>query len=71
MREWQSDTRLESEFQVLFSADETAFRQFTSLLDTPLLPDAGLQRLISVESPWTSIRVPRHAGHRGSPHTSP
>ena len=38
--------------QVFFSLDEQQFRQFTALLDGPLEPHPGLERLMSVKAPW-------------------
>jgi uncharacterized protein (DUF1778 family) len=38
--------------QVFFNLDEEQFRQFTALLDGPLEPDPGLERLMSVKAPW-------------------
>jgi uncharacterized protein (DUF1778 family) len=38
--------------QVFFNLDEEQFRQFTALLDGPLEPDPGLERLMSVRAPW-------------------
>ena len=38
--------------QVFFSLDEEQFRQFTALLDGPLEPNPGLERLMSVKAPW-------------------
>jgi len=38
--------------QVFFNLDEEQFRQFTALLDGPLEPNSGLERLMSVKAPW-------------------
>jgi len=38
--------------QVFFNLDEEQFRQFTALLDGPLEPNPGLERLMSVKAPW-------------------
>lgn len=38
--------------QVFFNLDEEKFRQFTATLDTPVQPNAGLDRLLSVKTPW-------------------
>jgi uncharacterized protein (DUF1778 family) len=38
--------------QVFFNLDEEQFRQFTALLDGPLEPNPGLERLISLKAPW-------------------
>ena len=38
--------------QVFFSLDEENFRQFTALLDAPVSPNPGLERLLAVKAPW-------------------
>lgn len=38
--------------QVLFNLDETRFREFTAMLDAPVEPDPGLERLRAVVAPW-------------------
>jgi uncharacterized protein (DUF1778 family) len=38
--------------QVFFSLDEEKFRQFTALLDAPVSPNPGLERLLAVKAPW-------------------
>ena len=38
--------------QVFFSLDDEKFRQFTALLDAPLHPNPGLERLLVVKAPW-------------------
>lgn len=38
--------------QVFFGLDETNFRAFTSMLDVPVQPNPGLERLLSVKAPW-------------------
>lgn len=40
--------------QVFFSLDPDKFQQFTALLDAPAAPNAGLQRLIAVPTPWAA-----------------
>jgi len=40
--------------QVFFSLDAGKFQQFTSLLDAPVEPNAGLQRLMAVQAPWAA-----------------
>ncbi len=40
--------------QVFFSLDSDKFQQFTALLDAPVHPNAGLQRLLDVQAPWTN-----------------
>ena len=38
--------------QVFFSLDDEKFRQFTALLDAPVQPNSGLERLLAVKAPW-------------------
>ena len=38
--------------QVFFSLDSDKFQQFAALLDAPLQPNQGLERLMAVKSPW-------------------
>ncbi|MBN9342461.1 MAG: toxin-antitoxin system protein [Comamonadaceae bacterium SCN 68-20] len=38
--------------QVFFQLDTEAFRQFTTWLDAPPTPHAGLERLMAVKAPW-------------------
>jgi len=38
--------------QVFFDLDEARFREFLALLDAPLTPNPGLERLLAVEPPW-------------------
>lgn len=38
--------------QVFFSLDRAKFQQFTSMLEAPVLPNPGLERLMSVKAPW-------------------
>lgn len=38
--------------QVLFRLDDTQFQQFTALLDAPVQPNPGLERLLAVRAPW-------------------
>ena len=38
--------------QVFFALDNEKLQQFTALLDTPLVSNAGLERLMAVEAPW-------------------
>lgn len=38
--------------QVFFSLDDDAFGVFRNMLDAPVEPDAGLQRLLAVRPPW-------------------
>ena len=38
--------------QVLFRLDDQQFQQFTALLDAPVQPNPGLERLFAVRAPW-------------------
>lgn len=38
--------------QVLFRLDDQQFQQFTALLDAPVQPNPGLERLLAVRAPW-------------------
>ncbi|MCL4485422.1 MAG: DUF1778 domain-containing protein [Nitrospirae bacterium] len=38
--------------QVFFNLDKAKFLQFTALLDEPLAPNVGLERLLAVKAPW-------------------
>ena len=38
--------------QVFFHLDADTFQQFTTLLDAPLSPHSGLERLMAVKAPW-------------------
>lgn len=40
--------------QVFFSLDADKFTQFTALLDAPVAPNPGLDRLLAVKAPWTA-----------------
>jgi len=40
--------------QVFFSLDADKFRQFTALLDAPPSANPGLDRLMAVETPWST-----------------
>ena len=40
--------------RVLFSLDDTKFREFTELLDAPVQPNPGLERLLAVKAPWAT-----------------
>lgn len=40
--------------QVFFSLDPDKFQQFSALLDAPAAPNAGLQRLMAVQTPWAA-----------------
>ncbi|MCV0438268.1 MAG: DUF1778 domain-containing protein [Hydrogenophaga sp.] len=40
--------------QVFFSLDTDKFQQFTSLLDAPAAPNAGLKRLMALQAPWAA-----------------
>jgi uncharacterized protein (DUF1778 family) len=38
--------------QLFFDLDEEQFRRFNALLDAPLAPNPGLERLMAVRAPW-------------------
>jgi len=38
--------------QVFFSLDTDKFKQFNMMLDAPLVPNPGLERLMTVTAPW-------------------
>ncbi|MDA8328176.1 MAG: DUF1778 domain-containing protein [Betaproteobacteria bacterium] len=38
--------------QIFFSLDSERFAQFTAMLDTPVSPNSGLERLMAVKAPW-------------------
>jgi uncharacterized protein (DUF1778 family) len=38
--------------QIFFSLDAEKLQQFTALLDAPIEPNAGLERLMAVKAPW-------------------
>jgi uncharacterized protein (DUF1778 family) len=40
--------------QILFTLDDARFEQFAALLDAPQAPNAGLERLLAVQAPWTA-----------------
>jgi uncharacterized protein (DUF1778 family) len=40
--------------QVFFHLDSEKFKQFTTLLDAPIQPNDGLERLLAVKAPWTA-----------------
>jgi len=39
--------------QVFFSLDAEKFGQFAAMLDAPVLPNAGLERLMAIQAPWS------------------
>ena len=41
--------------QVFFSLDAEKFKQFTDMLDAPTGPMTGLERLLAVKAPWSSV----------------
>ncbi|MDF3833382.1 DUF1778 domain-containing protein [Cupriavidus basilensis] len=43
--------------QVFFSLDESRFRQFTALLDSPQDANPGLERLMAIKAPWSTGKV--------------
>ena len=38
--------------QVFFNLDATRFQTFNAMLDAPLAPNPGLERLMAVKVPW-------------------
>jgi uncharacterized protein (DUF1778 family) len=40
--------------QVFFSLDADKFKQFTALLNAPVAPNPGLERLMAVKAPWST-----------------
>ena len=38
--------------QVFFSLDDAKFQKFTAMLDAPIQPNEGLERLLTVKAPW-------------------
>jgi uncharacterized protein (DUF1778 family) len=40
--------------QVFFSLDADKFKQFTALLEAPVAPNPGLERLMAVKAPWST-----------------
>lgn len=38
--------------QVFFGLDDARFRAFTAMLDAPVQPNPGLERLLAVKAPW-------------------
>jgi uncharacterized protein (DUF1778 family) len=40
--------------QVFFSLDDAKFKKFTAMLDAPLQPNPGLERLRAVKAPWNA-----------------
>jgi len=38
--------------QVFFSLDADKFKKFNMMLDAPLVPNPGLERLMTVTAPW-------------------
>jgi uncharacterized protein (DUF1778 family) len=41
--------------QAFFSLDADKFKKFTAMLDAPLDPNAGLERLLAVKAPWRTV----------------
>ena len=46
--------------QVFFKLDAKQFQQFTAMLDAPVVPNAGLQRLMAVKPPWEKVTKKPH-----------
>jgi uncharacterized protein (DUF1778 family) len=40
--------------QVFFSLVADRFKQFTAMLDAPLSPNPGLERLMAAKAPWST-----------------
>lgn len=40
--------------QVFFGLETNKFQQFLAMLDVPLTPNQGLERLMAVKAPWDS-----------------
>lgn len=40
--------------QIFFGLDADKFQKFTAMLDAPLEPNLGLERLMAVKAPWES-----------------
>ena len=38
--------------QVFFSLSDAKFQEFTAMLEAPIQPNEGLERLLSVNAPW-------------------
>jgi hypothetical protein len=38
--------------QVFFSLNDQKFHEFTAMLDAPVQPNAGLDRLFAIKAPW-------------------
>ena len=38
--------------QTFFRLDEKQYKQFVAMLDAPLAPNPGLERLLAVKAPW-------------------
>lgn len=38
--------------QVFFSLDDANFQKFIAMLDAPIQPNEGLERLLTVKAPW-------------------
>ena len=43
--------------QVFFGLDADQFEQFNAMLDAPLQPNVGLERLMAVKAPWESDKA--------------
>lgn len=38
--------------QVFFSLNDAKFQKFAAMLDAPVQPNPGLERLLAIKSPW-------------------
>ena len=41
--------------QVFFNLDEVKFQEFNAMLDAPVQPNPGLERLLAVKVPWKTV----------------
>ena len=48
--------------QVFFRLDARKFQKFCQMLDTPVHPNEGLNRLLAVKAPWDAIPAKPKAG---------
>lgn len=43
--------------QIFFSLNANKFQQFTAMLDAPHSPNPGLDRLMAVTPPWSTVKA--------------
>ena len=41
--------------QVFFNLDDAKFQEFNAMLDAPVQPNPGLERLMAVKAPWKAV----------------